>query len=114
MHDWTRIPEDEIMLADRHAFTFEHEGDTYSLSYDPSDIHRFGFTMGDHSQTWFIEIQEVKDAAYRWQGMAYSDDWFPGGAAWYEFVWDEEPKIYFWGDQVLIHEDRLVEAISGN
>lgn len=113
MDDWTRIPEDEIMLTGQHRFTFSTGSETYSLSYDPNAIHRFTFKLGELSEIWFIEIQEVKGKSYRWQGVGYSDDWFPDGAAWYELVWDDNPKIYFWGNQVLIREDRLLEVFPG-
>lgn len=110
---WKRIPEDEIMLPDCHTFKFTSGGEIYSLSYDPSDIHQFTFKMGCHSETWSIEIQEVKGTSYRWQGMAFSDDWFPEGATWYEFTWDANPKILYGGDQVLVREGRMTEVVTG-
>lgn len=108
MNDWKRVPEDEIPLYGRTFFQFSTGSSFYDISIDRS--HPFDLFVKYRSDTWTWQIEKIfrLDKKFRISGIAFAEEPVLSDTAWFELWIDENPKIDYWGNQILLRTDYLV------
>lgn len=90
-------------------FDLTVEGPTglYRIGFrpDPDEGH-FEVTLGQISTVWRVEVCEREGEDWRLEGLTQDTAAAWGDTYWFSLQTGLAPRIQYWGDRVLVREDR--------
>ncbi len=107
MENWIEIGDDEIAQFGKHSYFFKFEDNEYNVIVDQSEQ---GFLLLEHEgnkDRWGIEVKKQLGSSFKISGMAFGFSNILSDAYWYELHLSEEPKIVYWGNQVIYRIDQI-------
>lgn len=102
---WRRIPEDENPFYGKRSFTFPLGNETYKISIDEAHPFDLFLTYRSKSWTWPIELIDRLGDQFLISGVAFFEEPVLSKTCWFELHCNDNPKIIYWGNQVIFRDD---------
>jgi hypothetical protein len=108
MSDWQKVWDHEFAGFGRRSFVFPSADGTYQIDVDDKSQDQVVATYKGERFPWVVWVKEVCNGTFRLQGMTFGSDAFLGDTFWYELTLSAPCVIRYYGNQVLVSEDREV------
>jgi hypothetical protein len=106
LKQWHRIEGKEFAAFGERSLVFAPSDGTYQIVVDDKDQDRVRVQHAGRELHWYIEIKEVCDDVYRLSGLGFGFGSFLPESFWYELLLTSPGTITYWGDRVVLREDR--------
>ncbi|MBK8158842.1 MAG: hypothetical protein IPK59_08810 [Rhodospirillaceae bacterium] len=103
--------DDELAPFGLRSICFGNGRGVYYVEVDETNQDSVSVRVGGDKRSWFIETKESIDNVLVLSGMtAGVGDPHPEDVYWYELILSAPAVLRYWGNQIVVHEDREMSA----
>lgn len=106
MGAWRRIGDDDVARYGRRSLAFASPKGAYRVEVDEEHQGHIRVHHAGREMRWTIEVKEVCGGRFRLSGMTFGAKALLSDNCWYELVLTSPGSITYWGDRVILRQDR--------